>query len=209
MLRNTRILMGMTAAVATTALMSGNATRSEAFPPFVAKEGKPCAYCHVKAEGGGKRNYRGMYYDAHGKTFAEFDDAAEAKKAGVEVGSDPDPNVKPKSWTAPKGAEATAKPAAEPKAMTVADAQAKAKTAQATYQKSPNDAKAKKTYAASVADLGRATMLDQSIPPKKRYPDALKFYRQALTLDPTNKVALEDKKKIEDVYKSMGKPIPQ
>ncbi len=52
-------------------------------------------------------------------------------------------------------------------------------------------------------------MLDQSIPPRTRYPEALRLYRQALALDPKNKVALEDRKTIEGVYKQMGRPVPR
>jgi tetratricopeptide (TPR) repeat protein len=215
--RNTRVLLTATALAALGAV---SIAPVKATPVFAQKEGKPCAYCHVNPNGGGKRNYRGLYYKAHNLTFAEFDDAAEAKKAGVEVGPDPDPNTKPKSWTAPKAEAANdetkptdAKPGdekkPEEKKLTVADAQAQVKTAEAAYKKNPKDTAAKKTYAASLADLGHATMLDQSIAPRKRYPDALTLYRQALKIDPTNKTALDDKKMIEDVYKSMGRPIPK
>lgn len=205
--QNSRVLSAATVIVAVAALIGGSAQRSAAFPPFVQKEGKPCAYCHVKAEGGGKRNYRGLYYKAHELKFTEFDDDAEAKKVGEPVAPDPDPKTMPKSWTALKAAAPA--PVPEMKAMSVTEAQAKSKAAYAAYKKNPKDAKAKKNLSVTVADLGRATMLDQSIPPKKRYPDALKLYKQALTLDPTNKTALDDKKQIEAVYKSMGKPVPQ
>lgn len=199
-----RISLSLTGLVAALSLSAPQAT---AFPPFVAKEGKPCGYCHVNPQGGGKRNYRGNFYKKHALTFAEFDDAAEAKAAGEEVALDPDPKTMPKTWTAPKGAEAPK--AAEEKKLTTAEATAKLKTAEAAFKKAPKDATKKKEYAAALADLAHATMLDQSIPPRKRYPDALKMDRKALSLDPTNKTAAEDKKSIEDAYKSMGKPIPQ
>ena len=198
--RTVRFVLGAAALAAVVAL---NSAPGKAFPPFVQKEGKPCGYCHVAAEGKGPRNYRGMYYKAHNLSFMEFDDAAEAKKAGVPLSPDPDPKVMPKTWTAPKAA-----PMGEEKAMSVADAKAKVKTTEAAYKKKMTDPAAKKAYASALADLGHSTMLDQSIPPKKRYPDALKLYKQALVLDPTNKTALDDKKQIEDVYKSMGRPIP-
>jgi len=209
--RTTRVLLTATALAAGIAVSS---RPSHALPAYAQKEAKPCAYCHVNPAGGGKRNYRGLYYKAHNLTFAEFDDAAEAKKAGVDIGPEPDP--KPKSWTAPKDAAKPADPAKtgddkkpEEKKMTVAEAQAAVKTAEAAYKKNPKDPAVTKAYAASLADLGHATMLDQTIPPRKRYPDALKLDRQALKLDPTNKTALDDKKMIEDAYKSLGRPIPQ
>jgi len=52
-------------------------------------------------------------------------------------------------------------------------------------------------------------MSDTTIPPAKRYPEALKLLRQAVQLDPANKKAASDKKMIEDVYKQMGKPLPK
>lgn len=190
--------------IALTALIAAiGGTSAKAFPPFKEKEGKPCAYCHVNPSGG-KRNYRGIYYKMNGLSFANFDDAAEAKKAGVEIGPEPEP--KPKSWTAPKGAD----PAGDGKAvMTTSAAQAKADAAKAAYNKNPKDAAAKKAYAQTLADLGKAQMLDQSMPPAKRYPTALKTLRESVKLDPTNKQAAGDVKLIEDAYKSMGKPVPK
>jgi hypothetical protein len=90
-----------------------SAKPSEAKPPFMAKEGKPCAYCHTTPSGGA-RNYRGLFYKAHNLTFEGFDDAAEAKKAGVEIGPDPDPATKPKTWTPPKTEEPAKAPEAAP-----------------------------------------------------------------------------------------------
>ncbi|GEM_PF-794690 len=215
--RPTRTLVSFAVAgTAVAALMATSSNRAQAFPPFKDKEGKNCVYCHTSPTGG-KRNYRGLYYKAHNLTFAGFDDAAEAKKAGVEIGPDPEP--KPKSWTAPEGAAAAptasaaapagaaAAPAAEKK-ITLAEAKAKVKAAEAAYKKNPKNAAAKKAYAAALADQGHVMMLDQSIPPVKRYPEALSLARQALALDPTNKTAAADKKAIEDAYKSMGKPVP-
>lgn len=207
-MNNFRVLLCVTALIAALFVAT---SKAEAFPKFAAAEGKPCAYCHVNPAGGGARNYRGKYYKAHALSFAEFDDAAEAKKAGEEVGPDPDPSVKPKSWTAPAAAAATAATPtkAETKAITTKEATAQATVAAAAYNKNKKDPAAKKAYAAALATQAHATMLDQSITPHKRYPDALKLDNSALKLDPTNKQAAEDKKAIEDAYKSMGKPIPK
>lgn len=184
---------------------------AEAKPPFAEKEGKKCNYCHAPAPP--KLNYRGLYYKANSLTFAKFDDAGEAKKAGVEVGPDPDP--KPKSWTAPDAKPAEApKPEAPkapeaPKGPSVADLKKKADAAAAAFKKKPKDAKLKLVYAQALAELGHGQMLDQSVPPRLRYPGALKTLRQAKVLDPKNKLANEDIKAIEDAYKSMGMPIPK
>jgi tetratricopeptide (TPR) repeat protein len=190
------------APIAALALSIGTPQPTQAFPPFKDKEGKACIYCHNKPTGGA-RNYRGMYYKAHNLTFAEFDDAAEAKKAGVAVAEDPSPNVKPKTWTAPK---AGTNP--EEKKMTTAEARKKAADAEKAYNAKKTDAALKKAYATALSNLGHTIMLDESITPSNRYPEALKQLRAALKLDPTNKQAKEDVKQIEDAYKSMGRPIP-
>ena len=214
-------LIGPTAAL----LIAGAARPALALPAFVAKEGKPCGYCHINERGGGPRNYRGVFYKNNNLTFAKFDDAAEAKKAGVEIGPDPDPKTPPKSWTAPDKPAAEENPPAQPPAegpaaepekpknapvtMTVPQARANLKAAEALYKKAPRNATRKNAYAEALAQLAHSTMYNQSIPPNKRYPEALRLARQALTLNPKNKVALEDRKAIEDVYKQMGRPIPK
>lgn len=77
------------------------ATSAQAKPPFAAKEGIKCTYCHSGQQP--KRNYRGDYYKLHNLTFEGFDDAAEAKKAGVEIA--PLAELVPKSLTPPKKVE--------------------------------------------------------------------------------------------------------
>ena len=68
-------------AFVTAALSHG--TTAEAKPPFAQKEMKACGYCHA-SNGGGARNYRGMFYGAHKLSFADFDNEYEAKVAGVD-----------------------------------------------------------------------------------------------------------------------------
>jgi len=52
-------------------------------------------------------------------------------------------------------------------------------------------------------------MFEADLPPKDKYKPALQRYRRVLELDPGNSEALANKKQIEDIYKSMGKPIPE
>jgi hypothetical protein len=191
--------------VALTLLLSG----AQAKPPFAEKEGKKCNYCH--APGPPKLGYRGLYYKMHNLTFEAFNDAEEAKKAGVEVGPDPEP--KPKSWTAPKATEAPKpeppKAPEAPKGPSLAELKKKSDAAALASKKAPKDAKAKAAYSKALSEYATAMMLDQSIPPVKRYPEVLKLLRQAKTLDPKNALAVKGIKDIEDVYKTMGKPIPK
>lgn len=79
----------------------------------------------------------------------------------------------------------------------------------AAYKKKPKDAKVKKTYVSSTVALGTATMNAGSLRPQVKYAGALRLYREALAIDPKNKEALANKKMIEDIYQSMGRPIPK
>ncbi len=82
-------------------------------------------------------------------------------------------------------------------------------TAKAQYKKKPKDQKLKATYVKATVTLGTMTMNSPDLGPKDKYPGALRLYREALALDPKNKEALANKKMIEDIYKSMGRPIPK
>lgn len=83
------------------------------------------------------------------------------------------------------------------------------KASKAAYVKKPKDANLKKKYVQATVDFGTATMMSGDLTPKVKYPGALKLYREALKVDPKNKVALENKKMIEDIYRSMGREIPK
>ena len=174
---------------------------TEATPAFAKKEGGiPCGYCHVRASGGGKRNYRGSYYQMHNLSFAGFDDAAEAKTAGAEVA--PFADVKPASLTppaAPVAPAATPTPAPMPitpaaTASAVAAATTKAHAAMVASAKSPKDAALKKAYVSALANLTHETLLDQSLPAPTRFMDTEKLAKRVLALDPKNASAIADLK---------------
>ena len=69
-----------------------------ATPAFAEKEKQKCLYCHVVA--GGDRNFRGLFYDAHKNSFADFDNEFEAKAAGVDAKS-VGPDATPKNGDYP------------------------------------------------------------------------------------------------------------
>ena len=98
----------------------------------------------------------------------------------------------------------TAEPSAKLAALKKAQALAKA-----TFEKTPKDAKLKSAYVDATVRLGTATMNAEELPPREKYRGALALYREALKLDPKNKEAIANKKLIEDIYKGMGRPIPQ
>lgn len=61
------------------------------------------------------------------------------------------------------------------------------------------------------AHMGKADsfMSNPQVPPREKYTTALREYRKVLVYDKTNKKATDNIKTIEDIYKSMGRPIPQ
>ncbi len=76
------------------ALMALAPSAAEARKAYALKENKTCIYCHVQP--GGDRNFRGIYYATHAKSFADFDNVFEAKAAGVKpeaMGPDAVPTV--------------------------------------------------------------------------------------------------------------------
>ena len=52
-------------------------------------------------------------------------------------------------------------------------------------------------------------MYNDALPPRMKYPQALRSYRTVLQYDKTNKKAQEGIATIEGIYKSMGRPVPQ
>lgn len=82
----------------------------------------------------------------------------------------------------------------------------KTKAEGAKAKASPKQVKA---YVAATVAYGNCVMMSPTLPPREKYPKALNLYREALKLDPKNKVALDNKKLIEDIYKQMGRPVPK
>ncbi|KAA0208061.1 MAG: hypothetical protein OZ913_06155 [Ignavibacteriaceae bacterium] len=58
-------------------------------------------------------------------------------------------------------------------------------------------------------EAGIYFMYDAPLPPREKYRPALNFFRRVLLLDPQNHDATINKDKIEEIYKMMGKEIPE
>ena len=115
------------------------------------------------------------------------------------------------SLLASAGAVLAKSPAAKPTTKPAAAAkydEAKLKTLEAKLAKKPSDAKLKSETAEANFQVGYAMMINENLPPRVKYPGALKHYRRALSLNPKHAKAAENKKMIEDIYKSMGRPVP-
>jgi hypothetical protein len=61
------------------------------------------------------------------------------------------------------------------------------------------------------ANLAKADsfMYNDALPPRAKYPTALRAYREVLKYDKENKKAQQGIATIEGIYKSMGRPVPQ
>ena len=96
-----------------------------------------------------------------------------------------------------------AQTAAEVKAYGAA--YAKAKKALAAK---PKDKKLQATFVAAGDRFATATMTSPDLDRKAKYRDSLRLYREVLKVDPKNHEAANNSKMIVDIYKSMGRPVP-
>jgi hypothetical protein len=92
----------------------------------------------------------------------------------------------------------------DPKAEEISKA---ADEADAKYMQTKSDADKKECVSKQLA-AANYLMFDANLSPKKKYRPALQRYRRVLELDPNNKEAAANKKQIEDIYQSMGMPVP-
>lgn len=76
-------------------------------------------------------------------------------------------------------------------------------------KKSPNDPALKQSLISAHIKFGHFFMFNDTLSPKVKYPTALKHYREALKLDPNNADAKENAQQIIDIYKMMGRPVPE
>lgn len=56
---------------------------------------------------------------------------------------------------------------------------------------------------------GKYLEYESSLPPREKYPSALRQYRVVLSLDANNTDAKNEASLIESIYNQMGRPIPQ
>ena len=79
----------------------------------------------------------------------------------------------------------------------------------AAYKKNPKSAELKKALTDTHFAQGNSLMNNAQMPPFRKYPGALKSFRKTLEFDPNHAEAKANIKTIEDIYKSMGRPVPQ
>jgi hypothetical protein len=81
-------------------------------------------------------------------------------------------------------------------------------TAKKALSTKPKDKKVRAAFVVAADRYATAMMVESTLPPRLRYPGALRIYREVLKVDPKNTEALNNSKMIVDVYKSMGRPVP-
>jgi tetratricopeptide (TPR) repeat protein len=99
-------------------------------------------------------------------------------------------------------------PKAAPTVLTVGAATTPYEKAKKAYEAAKSDEKLKQTYIDATNSLADANLYADELPPRVKYPAALKYFREVLKVDPKNAKALENEKLIVDIYKSMGKAVP-
>jgi hypothetical protein len=73
---------------------------------------------------------------------------------------------------------------------------------------SPNDELLKKAQVDGHLKYGNFLMYESALPPKEKYPSALRQYRIAAAIEPTNAEAKQNINLIEGIYNQMGRTIP-
>ncbi len=74
---------------------------------------------------------------------------------------------------------------------------------------SPSDELVKKAQVDAHMKYANFLMYESLLPPKEKYPSALRQYRLVATIDPDNAEAKQNINLIEGIYNQMGRPIPQ
>ena len=74
---------------------------------------------------------------------------------------------------------------------------------------SPSDEIVKRARIDAHLKYATYLMYESTLPPKEKYPSALRQYRLVATIDPANDEAKQNINLIESIYNQMGRPIPQ
>jgi hypothetical protein len=81
-------------------------------------------------------------------------------------------------------------------------------TAKASLAKKPKDKKVRDQFVTAGVKYGHESMVSPDLPPRLKYRQALRIYREVLKVDPKNEVAKKESDIIIQIYKQMGRPIP-
>lgn len=82
-------------------------------------------------------------------------------------------------------------------------------SAKAALGKKPKDKKVKDQFVTAGVKYGHESMVSPDLPPRLKYRQTLRIYREVLKVDPKNPVAKKESDMIIAIYKQMGRPVPQ
>ncbi len=74
---------------------------------------------------------------------------------------------------------------------------------------SPNDPALRQSMISAYMKYGNYYMFNDTLAPRIKYPNALKQYREVLKLDPNHQDAKDNETQIVDIYKMMGREVPE
>ncbi len=77
------------------------------------------------------------------------------------------------------------------------------------HKAKPSDAAVKSTLVEALMGSADGYMYNEQLPPFRKYPNALRLYRRVVEIDKSNQKAKDNVAMIEQIYKSMGRPVPQ
>ena len=80
---------------------------------------------------------------------------------------------------------------------------------QDAFDKTPTNDAAKSALVEALVARANYFMTTNDVPPREKYPKALGLYRRAAKIDPNNATAQAGIGQIEDIYRSMQRPIPE
>lgn len=80
---------------------------------------------------------------------------------------------------------------------------------EAEHKAKPKDAEVKAALGGAHVAYGESLMNNAQMPPFRKYPAALRQFRQAQTYDANNRKAKDNIALIEGIYKSMGREVPK
>ena len=83
------------------------------------------------------------------------------------------------------------------------------KAAKTASVKTPKDVKKQVAYLKATNAYAYKVMTAASLAPRDKYPVALRLYRESQKVSPADKDSKKWIKGIEDIYRSMGRPIPK
>lgn len=76
------------------------------------------------------------------------------------------------------------------------------------FWRNGNNPTIRRQFLDATVEYATAVMNSPALPPTEKYPKALRLYRRVLLHEPGNEVARRNKQMIEDIYRSMNRPIP-